>query len=367
MKNNFSTTKLFLFLLVPLLFFQNCSNDATEDTVDLDLINIENSPVVEKLIEMGYKKEDIQELDGFYLVQGDILFSKNISDYKKKKGAQGGRGGLYARHAHTNNLVSQTNVTSMTVYVDPSVSVSGIDDWSAAINDARDDLNGISGSVVNFIITTNSNADIIIESDNGALPNNVIASAGFPLSNQPWNTVLINLDFLSNMNVTGGTKRYNMVHELGHCIGLRHTNWETNDSTTNVGAHLIPGTPTQDLNSVMNGGTATNSWNGFSSFDIVAIEYLYPVPPPPIILHSANGTSKGQRKSSWACASTYTPATYYFEGVSFWTLAVGDVIYTNSLLNPLNGSNQWFKIHAWSFKINGSGVILEIDYCGVLV
>lgn len=42
----------------------------------------------------------------------------------------------------------------------------------------------------------------------------------------------------------------------------------------------VPGTPTAgnnpDPNSVMNGGTAENSWNGFSSADITTIKRLYP-------------------------------------------------------------------------------------------
>ena len=91
------------------------------------------------------------------------------------------------------------------------------------------------------------------------------------------NTILINLDFDSNKSVELGSKSYNMVHELGHCIGLRHTNWDIRGEPINPwGANLIPGTPSQDPNSVMNGGTANNVYLGFSSYDIIALQYLYP-------------------------------------------------------------------------------------------
>ncbi|GAA3633462.1 M57 family metalloprotease [Flavivirga jejuensis] len=274
MKNKLRIIKLFLVFVIPFFLFQNCSEDeVVEGKVETTL---EDDPVVNKLLEMGYELERIQELDDFYLVQGDLLFSKNIEDYNQK--GKNKQSDILERHAHTDNLVSQTNVTSMTVYIDSSVSVPGADNWQIAVTDAIDDLNSISNSKLNFIVSTNSDSDIIVKSDNNALPSNTIAAAGFPTNDQPYNTILINLDFLPNIDISDGIKRYNMVHELGHCIGLRHTNWETNDPYTTVGANLIPGTPSQDPNSVMNGGTALDSWSGFSVYDIVSIEYLYPIP-----------------------------------------------------------------------------------------
>ena len=68
-------------------------------------------------------------------------------------------------------------------------------------------------------------------------------------------------------------KIYNMVHELGHCFGLRHTNWKSRNESN---AYDIYGTPDSDSYSVMNGGTAEYQWSGFSEGDKKAIEYLYP-------------------------------------------------------------------------------------------
>jgi hypothetical protein len=74
-------------------------------------------------------------------------------------------------------------------------------------------------------------------------------------------------------------------HEIGHCIGFRHTDYfnralscggtATNEGASSVGAVWIPGTPT---------GNSANSWmlacsNGgnrtFNANDIVALNYLY--------------------------------------------------------------------------------------------
>jgi len=350
-------------MIMQLLFtFNSCSEDSlTEEIIIEEGLMLKDSPVVDKLIEMGYKRERIVELDAFYIVQGDLMFSKNIKDY--------GRKNIQSRHASTNNLVSQTNVTTMTVYVDSSIPTSGDDNWRNAIISALNDWNSNSESKAYFILSYSTNSNIIIKSDSdNPLPNNTIASAGFPVGGQPYNTILINLDFNSNSNITEGSKRYNMVHELGHCIGFRHTNWDiNNEGTAGVGANLIPGTPEQDPNSVMNGGTALFSWNGFSVFDIISLEYLYPSPPPPPHEYetiSYYGERFGRNSAKSACDSQNKTMLYYFQRNSVYGLTVGDTIYTNTYLTTFNGNNKWFKIGPNSFKINSNGLIVAKDTCG---
>jgi hypothetical protein len=76
-----------------------------------------------------------------------------------------------------------------------------------------------------------------------------------------------------------------MAHEMGHCIGFRHTDYMNrayscggstyNEGSAGVGAIHIPGTPT---------GPSASSWmlacsNGgnrpFTSADRTALNYLY--------------------------------------------------------------------------------------------
>jgi hypothetical protein len=57
-----------------------------------------------------------------------------------------------------------------------------------------------------------------------------------------------------------------MAHEMGHNFGLLHTN--QTDGT------IIPGTPATDANSVMN--SYVLPWNGFTYYDQVAVQVLYP-------------------------------------------------------------------------------------------
>ncbi|WP_339847988.1 M57 family metalloprotease [uncultured Dokdonia sp.] len=266
--------KQFKLIFLSLLLFSltNCTND-DEELIEENLIEdsqslkkIEINEVVEEILKRGYNLEEIIETNEFYLVQGDLLFSKKIEDYIS----------IQTRQARVAGLVSPSNITSMTVYVDPSIPSSGTDNWRPAIISAINNWNDISECNVRFIYTTNSNADIKIKKANwGSNHNNTLAAAGFPTAGQPWHTILINLNFDNNNNVSESSKKYNMAHELGHTIGFRHTNWANLNESTGI---TIPGTPNSDPSSVMNGRTASFSWNGFSNYDKIAARYLYPTP-----------------------------------------------------------------------------------------
>lgn len=122
--------------------------------------------------------------------------------------------------------------------------------------------------------TTAANPDILIRSDASTpLPNNAIAAGSWPMNGKPGPSIWINLDYDYNKTIPRLQKIYNMVHELGHCFGLRHTNWKSRNESN---AYDIYGTPDSDSYSVMNGGTAEYQWSGFSEGDKKAIEYLYP-------------------------------------------------------------------------------------------
>ena len=112
-----------------------------------------------------------------------------------------------------------------------------------------------------------------------------------------------------------------MVHELGHCIGFRHTNWDIKgEGISSVGANYIPNTPNQDSNSVMNGGTASYSWNGFSSYDISAVKYLYPDTSCNFRLAGANNHCAFDQYGNRIDynSTIFNPAS--LTGTSFWTI-----------------------------------------------
>lgn len=126
-----------------------------------------------------------------------------------------------------------------------------------------------------------SNANISIVSANG----NYLASAGFPTSTgDPFNQVNVNTRSLNGQATN--TIVSVLAHELGHCIGFRHTDYmnrsyscggtATNEGAGSVGAVLIPGTPSgPDAGSWMLACIGSNQNRPFNANDRVALNYLY--------------------------------------------------------------------------------------------
>ncbi|MFA0964389.1 M57 family metalloprotease [Roseivirga sp. BDSF3-8] len=261
-----------------MLIFSSCQDNTVLEEMDpaTEAVLETEHPVVQKLLEFGFKAEDILSIEGYFLVEGDMLFSKDIQEWPFEAGAQKG---VNEEQYRTSNLVTTANqVIRVNLY---NVKTTDNDNWYNAALLAMQDWTNVTNCRIQFQ-EDGGYEDITVRFDNGSLPANVIAAAGFPSAGKPYLEVLINPDFYSNMNVSESTKRYNMVHELGHCIGFRHSNYASRgESAGTVGAVQVPGTPASDGGSVMNGGTALYSWAGFSSYDQIAVRNLYPEPSCP--------------------------------------------------------------------------------------
>ena len=154
-----------------------------------------------------------------------------------------------------------------------------------------------------------------------------IAAQGAPPSGgQPGTTIEINSPVTGCFDAS--QKKFVIAHELGHTIGFRHTNWAAlGEPRDPAGANLIPGTPTTDNASIMNGNTGGSSWNGFSNYDKLAAFRLYP-PPMPIVSVTYPG---GVPTLSWTALPDgpqyrVTLSDYY----SFWYEPAQDYESTSS-------------------------------------
>ncbi|MGN6420849.1 MAG: M57 family metalloprotease [Pseudobacter sp.] len=225
----------------------------------------QTNKVLSRILEMGFTKSSIVEFDDHYIVGGDIMFHKNPSTVDNP-----GK----VKQYRTYNLVSQDR-TLIRVYLDNNF-VSIYNNVSAALDEAIAAYKNSINSEILFVRTTDPAQAQITVSRNNFLGTGVCGLGGFPYADgRPFDMVYISETLASGLN--HGKLVFLLAHELGHNIGLRHTNWAFNGEAANPeGAVLVPGTPSSDPLSVMNGGTCGFSWGGFPTGDRDAVAGMYP-------------------------------------------------------------------------------------------
>ena len=227
--------------------------------------------VLQKILKLGFSDDNVIMDEGDYIVEGDIRLSP--SDLDAVPHYQMLRVGEVEQY-HTTNLVSAPRTITV------SVSTRLPSSYIAATDEALARYNAL-GLHITFQRTTSGDATIDLVRAGG----NFLASAGFPSSTgEPYGQVKLNSMAIGNQ--PRSTVATIIAHELGHCVGFRHTDYmdrsyscggqKVNEGASSVGAWHIPGTPT---------GPEEGSWmlscigcgdnRPFTSNDRTALTYLY--------------------------------------------------------------------------------------------
>lgn len=267
-----------------------------------DSISVKDEKLYQAILNGGVKAEDIKELKDYYLVEDDILFKINATDINKVTayfnsgtlGAElieliqnksgGGSGKISSANIpgsisqwQTHNLISSVNVENIKVNTLASP-------WSDASLNAINNWKNIPNCKINFynvweVNSSDLNSITFVAAGSDPQVSGAYAVAEFPSSDYAGYRIRINTNFSGSL--TTSQKTFILSHEIGHCIGLRHTNWQGSENQEPNGAILVPGTPSTDAASVMNRGGAPTvpNWNGFSYYDTLAAQTLYPYGP----------------------------------------------------------------------------------------
>jgi hypothetical protein len=163
-----------------------------------------------------------------------------------------------ANHQEHFYLINETRVSNITIFADATVPAL----WMVALDSAIASWNRTACMVKMKRVSVRTGATTVVTTNYAV--SSTIASAAYPdYYGNPGNKVTINTYQNSQ---TAAKKRFAITHELGHAIGLAHTN--------STAGYRIEGTPTKDANSVMN--ATVLSWTNFTAGDLLAVRTLYP-------------------------------------------------------------------------------------------
>jgi hypothetical protein len=253
------------FLLIAGFAITSCKKEVKE-TAEEQI----SQETLAKINDHGFGTSDVQKVEEGYLVEGDIILTEEFLNTMP--------GGNFLRIAETEqyrttNLVSGPQVITVSVSSQlPSSYITATDEALARYN------------AQNLTLTfqrVSSGANISLVRGNGQF----LASAGFPTSGgNPYGQVKVNSRAIGNQPQS--TVATIIAHEIGHCIGFRHTDFAdrsyscggapTNEGASSVGAIYIPGTATGgDPGSWMLSCIGSGQNRPFNNNDRTALNYLY--------------------------------------------------------------------------------------------
>jgi Dual-action HEIGH metallo-peptidase len=293
-------------------------------------------PLIDRLVEMGAERGEIEDRGDHFVVEGDVRVNK--ADLRAAVPDAEPRAPGHPSYQRYNTTVAANRRTvrvNLTAVANESAS------WAAATRAAMANWTAVAGSNITFVETTPADITVSFTNTLGACD---AALGAWPASGAPGTTVTINRAHIGFY--TQAQQTWIMTHELGHNVGLTHT-----DGSFGT---LIPGTPTSDLASVMNSGAvypgcppAAPAWSALSANDVTALNWLYPNPPLSV---SISGKQYVARHES--APYTATPAN-------------GTAPYTYEWRTRQTGPSIWGSWSGWFSTGSSNVTYASINSCGL--
>ena len=242
---------------------------------------------------MGFNPEGIQIIPEGYLIERDIIIRPE--DLMRNPGIIA-NGKSIEKQYSTDNLVNAGNGREITIYAPVATGGKGKNSSGysagmiAGLEEAISRYNAEGLSITFRRVTSSAGADIVMtQLRKGEERQGILGSAGFPTaSGDPYGEIKMSSILESSYGLSTDGIATIIGHEMGHCIGFRHTDYfdrsiscggaTSNEGASTIGANHIPGTPTgADLSG--NGSWMLSCTDGsdrpFTSADKTALNFLY--------------------------------------------------------------------------------------------
>lgn len=256
-------------LFVGIVALVSCKKDAQPVSEEV------SQSVKDQITALGFTSANAQKIDEGYLVEGDIIITPELLNSSPQ--SQFLRVGDEEQY-RTTNLVKSLPRT-ITVSLDRRIPSA----YGAVLDEMVNRYNALNLQV--HFQKVSSGGQIVFKVAHGSY----LASSGFPdAQGNPYPSVNVNTNAIG----TGTSSTFInyaatiFAHEVGHCIGFRHTDYmnrsyscggsAVNEGASNVGAIQIPGTPAgPDPNSWMLSCIGGGQNRPFNANDKTALNYLY--------------------------------------------------------------------------------------------
>lgn len=267
-------------MLITMFCFSNCS----KQEVIIDESTLSNlSSIIHQL---GYDTTGISYRGDTITVEGDIiLYKSNLSNTTPRQAS------MFPR--------SYTAVRPIKYYIPPIITdeasiVSAMEAISSVERPPEFKVPPLASEYLSLGFTkvnTPAEADLIFVAFNEQSKTCGSADAPTVVPNLPIVAIAqlkigknIRLNLFHWNTLSSSQRKFLVAHELGHSLGLRHTNWRGSEPEyvyvggLGVGAYSVPGTSNNsnnpDNNSVFNMNTCGNNWSGFTTADKKALWFV---------------------------------------------------------------------------------------------
>jgi hypothetical protein len=242
--------------------------------------------VIHRLLEMGFNPDGIEVVEGGYRIERDIIITDDFLEHSHEDM----RVPNHEQYRSTLLVSTASGARNIKIYA-PQGGNSGYSPGMIAGLDVAIARYNAEGLNITFTrITTSTGADIVMTRLTKAQERQgVLGSAGFPTSTgNPYGTIKMSGVLESSYGLNANQIGTIIAHEMGHCIGLRHTDYYNRNISCGsggggaegvdpYGAVHIPGTPTTATlagKSYMLACT-DGSDRPFNNDDKVALDFMY--------------------------------------------------------------------------------------------